>query len=320
MFRATGPAKVEVDVDWSSVGAVKALLYNFDFDDFADRKFRPLKPEHVAFLADRVVPLLENNKGNIWLQGSASRVGTNDWNMVLSQTRVGLVAAYLADHGVNWDQIQVDAVGEELANKLKHSEDDPRDRSVTIWVLPKFELHIPPPKRVPPKPKISKHFNIAMVTDLSVSKLLNLEKKLAQLSRSGGGKALSKLKGGFAIDFGVFVVWDTKNNLACFYIYFGLGLAAGLTFTPSGSGTTHGPWNAFTTEKPIGCWQFGRWSRFTTAGVAKWSLNWITMETPRGVDNVSSLRINTGTTLGLGASTTIGDFIRVIGPEPFSGP
>ncbi len=154
MFRATGPGRVEVDASWSGIGTLKALLYNFDFDDFADRTFRPLKPEHVAFLADKVVPLLENNRGNIWLQGSASRVGPNSWNMEISQTRVSRVAAYLTDHDIRFDQMQVDAVGEELANKLKHSEDDPRDRSVTIWVLPKTSP-VPPPKRVPPKPKLS---------------------------------------------------------------------------------------------------------------------------------------------------------------------
>jgi hypothetical protein len=154
MFRATGPGSVEVDASWSGIGTLKALLYNFDFDDFADRKFRPLKPEHIAFLADEVLPLLENNRGDIWLQGSASRIGANSWNMEVSQTRVSRVAAYLTDHDIRFDQMQVDAVGEELANKLKHSEDDPRDRSVMIWVMPK-KTSVPPPKRVPPKPKLS---------------------------------------------------------------------------------------------------------------------------------------------------------------------
>jgi hypothetical protein len=155
MFRATGPGKVDLDLSWSGVGMLKALLYNFDFDDFADRKIRALKSEHIAFLADKVLPLLENNRGNVWLEGSASRMGANAWNMETSQTREGRVAAYLADHGVNWDQMQVDAVGEEVANKLKHTEDDPRDRSVTIWVLPRINVNVPLPKRVPPKPKMS---------------------------------------------------------------------------------------------------------------------------------------------------------------------
>lgn len=155
MFRATGPGKIEVDSSWSGAGTLKASLYNFDFDDFADRKIRALKAEHVAFLNDKVLPLLENNRGNIWLEGSASRVGTNAWNMVTSQTRESRVAAFLADHGVNWEQMRVDAVGEEVANLLKHSEDDPHDRGVTIWVLPRDKAHVPLPKRVPPKARMT---------------------------------------------------------------------------------------------------------------------------------------------------------------------
>ena len=56
MFRLTGPGQVQIDVRRSGTGVLKALLYNFDFDDFADRKFRPLKPEHIKFLNDEVVP------------------------------------------------------------------------------------------------------------------------------------------------------------------------------------------------------------------------------------------------------------------------
>jgi hypothetical protein len=31
------------------------------------------------------------------------------------------------------------------------------------------------------------------------------------------------------------------------------------------------------------------------------------------------MQINTGTTLGLGASSTVGDFILAEGPDPFNG-
>jgi hypothetical protein len=308
MFRATGPGRVEVDLDFSGVGILKALLYNFDFDDFADLKYRDLKVEHASFLADKVVPLLENNRGNVWMQGSASRIGSNAWNMELSQTRVGRVANFLSQRGIAVEQTQLDAVGEELAKK--HVEDDPRDRSVTLWVLPKFEFDPPPPRRVPPRPKVSRHFKIALVTGLSFSQALNVGKLFRGV----------KLGGGVAIDGIFFIVWDTRNNIACLYIYIGLGLGAGATFTPKVSATTHGPWNAFTTEKPISCWQFGRWARFTSAGVWSKSVNWITLETPKGVDNVESLRIDTGTTLGAGGTSTIGDFIRVGQPYRFSGP
>ena len=69
----------------------------------------------------------------------------------------------------------------------------------------------------------------------------------------------------------------------------------------------------------MGVWQFGRWARFTTAGVADWTVNWITIETPKGIDNVYE-SIDTGTTYGAGGSSTIGDFIRLEGPDAFNGP
>ena len=75
MFRATGPGKVDLDLDFSGVGVLKALLYNFDFDDFAGLKYRELKPEHKKFLGEKVAPLLANNRGQAWMQGSASRIG-----------------------------------------------------------------------------------------------------------------------------------------------------------------------------------------------------------------------------------------------------
>lgn len=307
MFRATGPGKIEAHTDLVAAGVLKALLYNFDFDDFADHKYRDLKTEHAQFLADQVVPLLENGKGNIWMQGSASRIGTNAWNMTLSQTRVGRVAYFLGIKGISTDQMQLDAIGEEQA--AHHAEDDQRDRSVLLWVYPRFHYDPPPPRKVPPKPLTTRHFKISMVTGLSVSQAINVGKLLRV--KVGGGAALDGL---------IFLIWDTENNIACLYVYIGIGLGAGLSFTPKVSATTHGPWTSFTTEKPMSCWQFGRWARFTTAGVGSHSVNWITMETPRGIDNVASLAIDTGTTLGAGMSTTIGDIIRADQPYRFSGP
>jgi hypothetical protein len=44
------------------------------------------------------------------------------------------------------------------------------------------------------------------------------------------------------------------------------------------------------------------------------------METPRGVNDVDSLRISTGTTLGAGMSTTVGDLFLFDKPSRFVGP
>jgi outer membrane protein OmpA-like peptidoglycan-associated protein len=110
VFRATGSGQYDVLFDASTANIMEALLYNFDFDDFDGHKFRHLKTEHSKFLPERVVPLLESRKGNIWIQGSASRIGSADWNMTLSQVREGQVQAFLLDNGVSPDQIRVDAV------------------------------------------------------------------------------------------------------------------------------------------------------------------------------------------------------------------
>src|SRR4051794_36251022 len=91
MFRDTGPGKFEVIFENNGVGVLEALLYNFDFDDFKDRQFRPLKDKHAKFLDDKVLPLLKNGDSAIWLQGSASRIGTNSWNMETSMVRAGRV-------------------------------------------------------------------------------------------------------------------------------------------------------------------------------------------------------------------------------------
>ncbi len=136
MFRATGPGKVEVDLDFSGIGVLKALLYNFDFDDFYDYKFRSLKAEHSEFLKKTVVPLLEKDAGQTWMTGSASRVGTAGWNMTLSQNRVITVAKCLSEQGIDPEQMQTDAIGN--THTAKHDKDDPRDRAVTLWVLLRY--------------------------------------------------------------------------------------------------------------------------------------------------------------------------------------
>lgn len=307
MFRATGPGKIEAHTDLIQAGVLKALLYNFDFDDFADLKYRDLKIEHQRYLTEHVVPLIENKKGNIWMQGSASQIGTDAWNMTLSQNRVVRVATFLGTQGIVAEQMQLDAIGEEQAKH--HSQDDERDRSVMLWVYPRFEYEPPPPRKVPPKPLTTRHFKIAMVTGLSVSQALKISKLFKV-----------KIGAGIVIDGLVLLIWDTQNNIACLYVYIGIGLGVGFASLPNTSATTHGPWTSFTTEKPMSCWQFGRWARFTTAGALNKSINYITMETPRGINNVESLPISTGTTLGAAMSSSIGDIIRADQPYKFSGP
>jgi hypothetical protein len=313
MFRATGAGQYDILFDGSTANILEALLYNFDFDDFYGHKFRPLKTEHSKFLAERVVPLLESGKGNIWIQGSASRIGSAGWNMTLSQVREGQVQAFLLDNGVSPNQIRVDAVGSTLTEH--HALDDPRDRSVLLWVHPKNEFH-PPPKKVPHRPKISKEFKIAVdghnpARWAKHSRNLSWGQKIFK-------KIVKKLPVG-ELDL-PFIVWDTTNHLACRYVYIDAHVGFDLSIG-SNLPQPHGPWNAFTTEKPIGCWQFGRSARLTTMGAWKTHPTWIHIETPSGVKDVD-VKIDTGIAMkgAQGSFTPAGDFDIMEGPKIYTGP
>lgn len=309
MYRPTGDGKVDIFLDIPSARVIGALLYNFDFDDYDH--LVTLKPRFTDFLDKRIVPLAESDSGYIWMQGSASKIGENPWNMRLSQNRVVQTAAYLTSQGIDPRQMQLDAIGEEQA--ALHALDDERDRAVKLWVFPKVKSDPPPPpppRRVP-KPLVSRNFKLCMMEGLAAAKAIKFKKYLNLKNRL--------LSRGLIFDIYFFTMWDTTNNLGCYYVYFAIGLGFGAAKLPSLSGTLRGPWNSFTTEKPIHCWQFGKWSRFTTAGAGNWTVNWITIETPKGVDNVY-LKIDTGTTLGAGAGSSVGDFVMIEGPFRFQGP
>lgn len=311
MYRATGAGKVEVEQDTPSAGIVKALLYNFDFDDY--EHLQTIKTEFRQFLDKKVVPIAASNRGWIWMQGSASEIGGDSRNKLLSQNRVVQVAAYLTSRGIDPDQMQLEAIGEESANQI--NKDDDRDRSVRIWVIakPPEPEKKRPPKKVP-KTWVSQSFKIAMIGGISAAKALKFKKWIGWVKNRR--KWLSR---GIILDVYFFQIWDTTNNVMCDYIYFAFGLGFSANILPPVSTTLRGPWNAFMTDAPMTCWQFGNWARFTTIGVGSKSINYITMETPKGVSNVSALRINTGITVGAGAGSSIGDIRRIGNPERFYG-
>src|SRR5690348_14497083 len=109
MSKPTGHGVVEQDPKYNGPGMLKALLSNFDIDGDSP------KHEHVQFLVSKVVPLLTNNGGHIWMQGSASRTGSDAYNMDLSRRRVRKVADVLAGRGILKIQMQLDAVGESMS-------------------------------------------------------------------------------------------------------------------------------------------------------------------------------------------------------------
>jgi outer membrane protein OmpA-like peptidoglycan-associated protein len=126
-FRATGPGQIEIDPRYAGAGILRALLYNFDFDD---AHVTALKREHVDFLRARALPLLAGDRGRIWLQGQASQVGNRAYNLDLSRRRVNRVVVFLNTNGVASGSIQPDAVGEDSSTSTVA--DDPRDRSVAL--------------------------------------------------------------------------------------------------------------------------------------------------------------------------------------------
>jgi hypothetical protein len=178
--------------------------------------------------------------------GAASRIGTAGWNMTLSQTRVGRVAGYLMERGIDGGQMQTEAIGN--TQTAKHKLDEDRDRSVLLRVVPKIHfkpVHKPDlPRHFPPKPKVSMNFKIAM--------LLEVDGTTSFAAREFAKKMFKgKVGGGIAFASALFTIWDTQNNLKCTYVYAGIGLGVGLTLPKTGgrSATLHGDWTPFTTEK-----------------------------------------------------------------------
>jgi len=128
MQKSTGPGRIEVAPPRAGTNSVYAVLYNFDFD--GDK----LKSAHTDFLSKTVVPRLQDPYSRVILQGSASRVGKEKYNLALSERRVNNVARFLKANGVSDYQIQSKAVGESLA--FGSNPDNERHRAVAVMLIP----------------------------------------------------------------------------------------------------------------------------------------------------------------------------------------
>ena len=297
-YRRTGPGRFEIDPQYSGAGILKASLYNFDFDDM---NVADLKLEHADFLRTRAIPLLAGNRGRIWLEGHASKIGTNDYNLRLSRRRVQRLVDFLTSNGVAGSQIQPDAVGEERS--ISRVEDDEHDRSVAFVILPRGHQDPPPQRVIPAPPAVTSRFRLRLLGDVT---LTGVPRFRPPRGRLGGGPA---------VDAMVFEIQDIEHHLSAFYGYSGIGIGAGFNAAWL-SATDAGPWNEFTTSAPMNVGDFGGFTRFTTAGAGNYTVNWLNMTgTPPGVDSVY-IMINTGTTYGGGATTTMGPLQRIAGPMP----
>jgi len=297
MRRLTGPGKIGIEPATSSV-VISASLYNFNVDD--DQP----KPEHLRWLDENIVPLLLGTTYYIWMRGSASQTGGEDYNLGLSRRRVERVAAYLTGKGVGDWQMQTEWVGESFSRSIK--KEDEADRAVELRVQPLVTRSLDydkPPPEPPPAPPESNQFSIRLLGQVGVGKMVSLAKLAKWIKRLKG-----KPKVGVAVEGMFFEIRDLKNNLSGFYFYGGGGIGVGL-YTVS---ATHvGPWNNFSTSKPIHVSQFAGFTRFTTLGALKWTKNILHMSgTPKGVDSVY-MEISTGLTLGAGGSSTVGDLMLI---------
>jgi len=297
-WRATGPGRFEIDPRYRGAGILGALLYNFDFDDMAVTN---LKLEHANFLLTRAVPLLAGNRGRIWLEGHASQIGTNDYNLRLSRRRVQRVVDLLSLNGVAGSQMQPDAVGEERSTS--RLADDERDRSIAFVIIPRAHLDPPPVRQIPPPPAVTTRFRLRQHGDLTLTGAPRLRPPRGRLGA------------GAAAEGQLFEIQDVEHHLSAFYGYSGMGIGVGINALWL-SATDAGPWNAFTTSAPMNVGDFGGFTRFTTGGGGNYTANWLhMMGTPEGVNSVYMM-VNTGTTYGVGATTTVGVLQRVAGPMP----
>ena len=256
MLHRTGSGKISLDSRYAGPGMIKALLYNFDIDGDT------VKPEHITFLQSKVIPLLQGDRGHIWMQGSTSKSGVNTHNMELSKRRVNNIASVLRAQGISDRQMQLDAVGEEQAQA--HAMEDESDRAVALVVIPVARDSPPPPKKIPPPPPVNSEFKIRMLAGLAGS------------------------AGPFQVENNFFQIADTKNRVTAFYTYTSEGVGRGLIKGLILSATMKGPWNNFQTTLAIRVSQFEGPARFTTAGAGPWTSNHLNMMgLPKGVSHYS---------------------------------
>jgi hypothetical protein len=118
----------------------------------------------------------------------------------------------------------------------------------------------------------------------------------------GGGKV-------FALDMLIFQIRNNKTREIAKYRYTGGGLGASIT-PVSGNGL--GPWNDFSTSRPIMETEFEGFTRFTQTGVADLGASVLHLVgTPEGVSSVYIEDFDSGVTFGAGASFTAG-YLRLL--------
>lgn len=136
-----GPGRVRKESAPSSnlTAPLKARLFNYDVGD------AKLKDEHQKWLAEHVIPFVRSCRHTrVNLTGTASRTGTDHFNLQLSERRARGIVDFLEQNGAFRDQIKFLGLGEapaKAAGKKDETETD-EDRAVVVEVNP-------PAKRTP---------------------------------------------------------------------------------------------------------------------------------------------------------------------------
>lgn len=288
MLKPTGPGRV-VTSPGAPAGGVRAALVNFDIDGDA------LKAEHKTFLDAEIVPILKRVDSICILRGEASHTGSDAHNLALSKRRAQNVQSFLTLRGVPPTRVRVQFVGESLAGSSLAENAEARAVSVLVARTAVVPPPRPEPTPAPAPAKTTTKFKIRM---------------LGALSSGVGVVQIEKI---------FFQIWAPTLSLTTFYEYSsaGFGKGAGVSM----SVTLKGPFNDFTTTSAIATTDFDGAARFTTSGVGPFSVNFLNMMgLPPGVATMPNpLKIDTGFTVGLGLSTSVGNMLPGF-TGPFSGP
>jgi hypothetical protein len=124
----TGVGKVREERASNGKVLFNVLLYNYNIDG------NLLKPEHIRFIEESVLPVVKAAPLHIKLRGMASKSGSSEYNKQLSLERILRVKKFLTDRGLDESKVpgsQIENAGEELANQ---SIDDEHDRSVLLQI------------------------------------------------------------------------------------------------------------------------------------------------------------------------------------------
>ncbi len=179
----TGAGKISEERGANGKVLFNVLLFNYNIDG------NLLKPEHIRFLEESVLPVVKAAPLHIKLRGMASKSGSSEYNKILSLERVLRVKKFLTDRGLDESKVpgsQMENAGEDLANQ---SIDDEHDRGVLLQIavgtkpkpypkpvyIPPYQPGLPalPTTHVPTSPSPtddrSKSWRIQFLGDISVS-------------------------------------------------------------------------------------------------------------------------------------------------------